>query len=720
MTMQEDFLEKMARDVRNLRTRGFVVETKDPTRLRELQARVLNPCLACGGPTLLFGVRRAADAAAMVAACEFCGNEQPGTAVHEEVPDFEQGDRVPLPKERFYVVDPFKSFVEQRIEAVPETCCRKPMRLEDVAAANDAPATKRYVCAQNAKHTRAPTGHVVEVPIGVESGDALAVLQKAARPAANDWGSDAPKSESARLPGAPEAKEAIALHDKYLRAAYERVGGFQKNPNVNEHKAVVAVQAYLNNEREQTAGLAHFMRAVATDVTLTNVTHSTVVAFTHNHKVVGEAALQVCEVMFPPVSTPAERGHYIAAVLERLRADPTYKREAEKHLAPENVERMVNVTGGLDLEQTSAAIIEMFTERGEVDLAYLAGIKAKKMRETGIVRLLEPLDGGFESIGGYAVLKKLLRMRLVQRLKYLARAARLGLKMPRGIILFGQGGTGKTTLARALGAETKLAVIEIQDVKSKWVGESESNLRRVFGIANSMAPCILFKDEIDTMGGREGADGGVSQALFGMFLTELQEPNRQWFFLGCTNRPERLDAALVRPGRIDLLAPMLLPDPDARVEILRVHALNKGRPVAADVDLVALARRTRYFTGAELEALVERACELAFEREVAALEADEGAAVDEVVTMKDFAAARENFTLSPGETERRAETERFVEYARTHCNDRTIWEPYTDLDKMEESWAAAVEDAAPKTTKQSTAALARGGVPARRAPSKSG
>lgn len=697
--LKENFIVKMSRDAKNMRTRGFVVQTTDVARARELKAYVLSACGMCNGPTKLVAKRGGKT----VARCLWCDAERTATMLHEESPLFpNDADEVELPKERLYVVNPFKTVVEVRIEPRVTVCgeCGNKMRLSG----------KMMVCERDARHESLPPyGEMVEVPLASEASGESSAMTPAAMLAA----SKAKRGGGKMMPGAPTEADPIQMLDKHLRKAYELMGGFSTQPSVMEHKAVVLVEAYLNNEREKTEGLSHFLRAVAVDETLMQHTHGTVVVFTQNHRVVGEAALQVCEVIVPPVSTPQERREYIAGVVESFKTNPSYRKTLEKEVTEESMAMMVTVTGGLNLEQTSAAVIEMLSERTSVDLDYLANVKRQKLHESGLVRLLEPLEGGFENVGGYGVLKQTLRERLIDRLKFAGRAKRFGLKMPRGAILFGPPGTGKSLLARAVGAETKLPVLEMRETKSKWVGESEANTTQVFAIAASMAPCILFKDEIDTMGGRHSGDtSGVTQSVFGIFLKELQEPDREWFFLGATNVPEALDDALVRPGRVDFMCPMLYADAEARLEVLRVHAVLKKRPLAPDVDLAKLVARTSMFSGAEIESLVERAVEEAFRREVASvLEGDTDAS--EVVTMQDFENALSNFQMNPPKKEREATFARFLQYAKDHCGDKRLYAPYENWSATEEAFMEAQRGAPAAATSASVAQQARAAKPKR-------
>jgi len=715
MSETEHFITRIQRGARTFKTRGFVVETTDAGRVQELVRHVVNACAACGGPSTLVARRASAS---VVARCAWCFHEQEATMLHEEEPSFagvaEDVDEYEVPKERLFVVDALKTLV--RVDVVPEATpcatCGAATRFEEATRTRRA-----YLrCEKDSSHAKGePRGRSAEVPVALGGGSMLSRMERAL--------GDEEASEETTMPDAPATDVPITLADRTLRRAYELAGGFQKDPSRAEHKSVVLVNAYLDNQKEQVAGLAHFMRAVATDAIMMEQTTSTFVAFTHNQHVVGEAALQVCEVLVPPISTPEERRAIVDDVVERTTLMDEARGATLTREATEDVRAlMVQMTGGLNLDQTSAAVVEMLHERGGVDLDYLSQAKRRKLESTGLVRIIEPLSGGFASLGGYAWLKQSLRRWLLLRLKHLGRAQRHGLGVPRGVILFGPGGTGKTLLVRALCAESRLLGLEMQEMKSKYVGESEAMQRRFFLIADSMAPCIVFKDEMDAMSNREAAQresSGVERAMFGQLLIALGDVNRKWFFVGATNYPEVLDAALTRPGRVDAKIPMLWPDVEARREILRVHA--RRRACAEDVDLDALAAKTQWFVGAELEALVERAAQRAFEREVERLEAaeasDESLPEDyegEAITQDDLLHVVDAFNLDPpigGEASevgsRRAEFARFFEYAQKHCNDKALWAPYAAWEARDKEEVGQGPAQVARPASRSTAATLR-------------
>ncbi|MGD0152331.1 MAG: CDC48 family AAA ATPase [Thermacetogeniaceae bacterium] len=223
----------------------------------------------------------------------------------------------------------------------------------------------------------------------------------------------------------------------------------------------------------------------------------------------------------------------------------------------------------------------------------------------------------WDELGGLETVKQELREAVEWPLYYPDLLQRLDATPPRGVLLVGPPGTGKTLLARAVATASQANFISIKgpELFSKWVGESEKAVRQVFRTARQAAPCIIFFDEIDALVSRRGAGSDeVSDRVLGQLLTEMDgiEGPRGIIVLGATNRLDRLDAALLRPGRFDIVLTLPLPDSRAREQILRIHTRKKR--LSADVNLSRLAQETEGLAGADLQYICYRATWVAIRR----------------------------------------------------------------------------------------------------------
>ncbi|NYZ76723.1 AAA family ATPase [Candidatus Micrarchaeota archaeon] len=219
-------------------------------------------------------------------------------------------------------------------------------------------------------------------------------------------------------------------------------------------------------------------------------------------------------------------------------------------------------------------------------------------------------------VGGYEDVKTELRESILVPLEKKEIAYAYGIKPPSGVLLFGPPGTGKTMLMRALAREMKYNFIEVKcsQIISMWLGESEKNIAEVFANARKTAPTVLFFDEIDSIGTkREEAE--THEAIKRILTTMLQEMDgavkskESVIVIGATNVPNKLDPALLRPGRFDKIIYMHLPDKEARKAIFNVSA--KRLPLAEDIDFDLLAKKTERFSGADIKNIVTEAKRLA-------------------------------------------------------------------------------------------------------------
>ena len=264
---------------------------------------------------------------------------------------------------------------------------------------------------------------------------------------------------------------------------------------------------------------------------------------------------------------------------------------------------------------------EINLEEDDIPIEVLQNLKVTKKDFTDALKEVSPSalrevfvespNVKWDDIGGLEEAKKELKEAIEWPLKYPEMFRRMGIKPPRGIMLFGPPGTGKTLLAKAVATEAEANFIAVRgpELLSKWVGESEKGIRETFRKARTAAPCIIFFDEIDSIAPRRGGDGGthVLETMVNQLLTELDglDELKDVIVVAATNRPDIVDPALLRPGRFDRMIQINAPDQETRLQILKVHTV--GVPLEKSVDLKQLAEQTKGYSGADLQAVVREA-----------------------------------------------------------------------------------------------------------------
>ncbi len=256
---------------------------------------------------------------------------------------------------------------------------------------------------------------------------------------------------------------------------------------------------------------------------------------------------------------------------------------------------------------------------------------------------IETPDVRWSDIGGLDSIKKELQEAVEWPLKYPDLYSTIGYSMPKGILLFGPSGTGKTLLAKSVATESEANFISIRgpELLSKWVGESERGVREVFRRARQASPCIIFFDEIDALAPLRGLGGDsmVTERVVSQLLTELDgiQSLSGVVVLAATNRMDMVDPALLRAGRFDKLLYIPQPDKDARRQILVIQ--TKGKRLGSDLDLGRVAEMTDAFSGADITAVVNTAVSLVLQEYLAAHPKPEDAkqhSSEATVTMKHF------------------------------------------------------------------------------------
>merc|ERR1719313_168003 len=249
------------------------------------------------------------------------------------------------------------------------------------------------------------------------------------------------------------------------------------------------------------------------------------------------------------------------------------------------------------------------------------------LRET----VVEVPNISWDDIGGLVQVKNELRELVQYPVEHPEKFEKFGMPPSRGCLFYGPPGCGKTLLAKAVANECQANFISIKgpELLTMWFGESEANVREVFDKARAAAPCVLFFDELDSIGtargGMGGGDaGGAGDRVMNQLLTEIDGVGvkKNVFFVGATNRPELLDQALLRPGRLDQLLYIPLPDQPSRLGVLTSN-LRKS-PVAPNVPLWFLAQKTEGFSGADMTELCQLAAKAAVRDLIATEELNKG------------------------------------------------------------------------------------------------
>jgi transitional endoplasmic reticulum ATPase len=238
-------------------------------------------------------------------------------------------------------------------------------------------------------------------------------------------------------------------------------------------------------------------------------------------------------------------------------------------------------------------------------------ITPSAMREVYV----EPPDVKWEDIGGLDTVKRELQEAVEWPMRFPEMYKQLGHEVPKGILLHGPSGTGKTLLAKAVATESEANFISVKgpELMSRWVGESEKGIRDIFRKARQASPCVIFFDEIDSIApvrGLEGAGYASTERMVSQLLTEMDgvQEIHDVVIIAATNRVDMIDPALLRPGRFDRIVFIPNPDKFTRKKILEIN--TKGKPIGQDVDLERIASVTEGFSGADISAIANTAISL--------------------------------------------------------------------------------------------------------------
>jgi transitional endoplasmic reticulum ATPase len=279
----------------------------------------------------------------------------------------------------------------------------------------------------------------------------------------------------------------------------------------------------------------------------------------------------------------------------------------------------------IDIEEDTidAEVLDAMAVTNEHFRFAMGGTNPSSLRET----VVEVPDVTWDDIGGLEQTKKELQELILYPIEHPEKFHKFGMQPSKGVLFYGPPGCGKTLMAKAVANECSSNFISVKgpELLTMWFGQSEENVREIFDKARSAAPCVLFFDELDSIGqarggGSGGDGGGAGDRVMNQLLTEMDGvgSKKNVFFIGATNRPDILDEALIRPGRLDQLIYIPLPDPPSRSSIFK--AVLRKTPVAPNVSLEFMASLTEGFSGADVTELCQRATKAAIRESIEAEE----------------------------------------------------------------------------------------------------
>lgn len=285
------------------------------------------------------------------------------------------------------------------------------------------------------------------------------------------------------------------------------------------------------------------------------------------------------------------------------------KFEPDKEIIP----KIIDACRGMTSKQTADRVALALRKHKDLNQEAILTIvreKAGIIRSSGLLTYIEPPEGGLAIVGGYDALKQHI---LLDKPCFTQEARDFGIEFPRGILLVGVQGCGKTLLSLAIASELGLPLIamDVGNLMDKYVGESESNMRETIKMLESIAPCVLVLDEIEKGFSSGDMDGGASRRVFGTFIKWLNDRQSPVYIIATANQIQSLPAEFSRKGRFDEIYGLDLPRNEERKEIFNIHLLKRSK-TPSDFNIKELANNSKGFTGADIEQIIKLGLKIAF------------------------------------------------------------------------------------------------------------
>ena len=316
------------------------------------------------------------------------------------------------------------------------------------------------------------------------------------------------------------------------------------------------------------------------------------------------------------IEFPLPDAQEIEVTLNRVVAAVGEGKGVDTSLAPEDRERLVKSAQGLTMDEIESVFARSLVEKKRFDVDAVLKEKQQIIRKSGLLEYYAP-DSRIKDVGGMELLKEWLDKRTKS---FSDKAKEFGIPAPKGMLLLGVQGCGKSLLAKAVATHWNLPLLKLDvgRIFGSLVGQSEENIRKAIAVAESVAPCVLWADEIEKgfagVGGSGASDSGTTARVFATFLTWMSEKTAPVFMIATANDVTALPPEMLRKGRFDEIFFVDLPDKEERREIFAIHLGKRNRPVEK-FDLEELAMKTHGFSGAEIEQVVVGALYIAFDKD---------------------------------------------------------------------------------------------------------